>query len=307
MNPIARLFSKNPSASEIDDQLKELELDQKKKRRDLIMLEQKKQERVMRAVEAKKAGKQSLVMDLFREVSQIEIEIGHANSDLRRLSLAKAALNSFLRKMQLLEQKKDRKGLQKLIERFRDSSIQKTIDKADVNDDTFNELLEDVLGAEEEAAGQSQARDDLGFAEFERTITAMARVEEPCAVEISPEALPAYGVGAGGRAGQTPHVRGSAELEQELAFVNGKIAEVQGKLDEVLRQEAKAREEAAAMHRAARDLMANPDTYDQGVEMEAKAKAMDDQESSLRSLIETLINMIKALEDQKRAIMRNMA
>jgi hypothetical protein len=46
MNPIAKLFSRTPSASDIREHLKQLELDQKKQRRDLIMLEQKKQEKV---------------------------------------------------------------------------------------------------------------------------------------------------------------------------------------------------------------------------------------------------------------------
>ena len=190
MNPIAKLFSKTPSVSEINQKLKELELDQKKKRRDLIMLEQKKQEKVKRAVEAKQAGRQSLVKDLFREISQVEIDIGYANADLRRLSLSKTALTSFMRKMQLLEQQKDRSGLQKLIERFRDSSFQNTIDKATVDDDTFKDLLEDVLGEEEGVAGRSKARDDLGFAGFDSAIGELAKVDETGTPEEGPPKSP---------------------------------------------------------------------------------------------------------------------
>ena len=190
MNPIAKLFSKTPSASEIDQKLKDLELDQKKKRRDLVMLEQKKQEKVQRAVQAKQAGRQTLVKDLFREVSQIEIEIGYANSDLRRLSLSKTALSSFLRKMKLLEQKKDRNGLRKLIERFGDTSFQNTIDKATVDDDTFKDLLEDVLGEEEGAADRSRALEDSGFAEFDQAIGEMARTGEAAVPIEEPPDMP---------------------------------------------------------------------------------------------------------------------
>jgi hypothetical protein len=178
MNLLDRLFSKAPTAPDIRVQLKEIERDQKKKRRDLDVMEQRKQQKVKEAVAAKKGGKQEVVRDIFREMRQIEIDNGYVNSDLRRLSLAKTALTSFLRKMEMLEKKKDRKSLQNLIVRFKDSSIQKAIDSAEVDDDTFNQMLEEILGEEELAVTQGKVKEDVGFADFDKAIGEMAKAEE---------------------------------------------------------------------------------------------------------------------------------
>ncbi len=292
MNPLSKLFSKIPSAPDIEQRLKELDLDRRKKQRDVAMLELKKQERVKRAVEAKKAGGESLIRDLFREISQIEIDIGNSNEDLRRLSLSKIALTSFQRKMQLLEQKRDHKGLQKLIERFRDSSLQGAIDRASVDDDKFNRMLHDILGEEEdEAAGLRKHAEDPHYAEFEKTIAAMADAEDVTPIRPLSGGL---------------HVLDNSELQQELAMIVGKIADLQSRIDDLFRRIETSQREASAMHRAAQDLMANPDTYQQGLEMEARASAMDNVEEFTRE-INSLTEMIKQLEDQKQAIIRNLS
>jgi hypothetical protein len=178
MNFLDKLFSKTPNPADIRVQLKEIERDQKKKRRDLDVMDQRKQEKVKEALAAKKAGKQEVVRDIFREMRQVEIDNGYINSDLRRLSLAKTALTSFLRKMEMLEKKKDRKSLQNLIVRFKDSSIQKTIDSAEVDDDTFNDMLEEILGEEELSVTQGKVKEDTGFADFDKAIGEMAKAEE---------------------------------------------------------------------------------------------------------------------------------
>ncbi len=178
MNLLDKLFSKSPNAADIRVQLKEIERDQKKKRRDLDVMEQRKQQKVKEAVVAKKGGKQEVLRDIFREMRQVEIDNGYVNSDLRRLSLAKTALTSFLRKMEMLEKKKDRKSLQNLIVRFKDSSIQKAIDSAEVDDDTFNDMLEEILGEEELGVTQGKVKEDVGFADFDKAIGDMAKAEE---------------------------------------------------------------------------------------------------------------------------------
>jgi hypothetical protein len=183
MNLLDRLFSKTPTAADIRVQLKEIERDQKKKRRDLDIKTQEKQEKVKEAVAAKKAGKQEVLRDVFREMRQMEIDNGYINNDLRRLSLAKTALTSFLRKMEMLEQKKDRKSLQNLIVRFKESSIQKAIDGAEVDDDTFNDMLEEILGEEELSVTQGRVKEDEGFADFDKAIGEMAKAEESGASE----------------------------------------------------------------------------------------------------------------------------
>ena len=178
MNLLDKLFSKTPNAADIRVQLKELERDQKKKRRDLDVLEEKKQQKVKEAVTAKKGGKQEVLRDIFREMRQVEIDNGYVNNDLRRISLAKTALTSFLRKMEMLEKKQDRKSLQNLIVRFKDSAIQKAIDTAEVDDDTFNDMLEEILGEEELSVTQGKVKEDTGFADFDRAIGEMAKAEE---------------------------------------------------------------------------------------------------------------------------------
>jgi hypothetical protein len=178
MNIIDRIFTKQPNAEDIRVQLKEIERDQKKKRRDLDIMTAEKQQKVKEAVAAKKSGKQEILRDIFREMRQMEIDNGYVNNDLRRLSLAKTALTSFLRKMEMLEQKKDRKSLQNLIVRFKESSIQKAIDGAEVDDDTFNGMLEEILGEEELSVTQGKVKEDSGFADFDKAIEQMAKAEE---------------------------------------------------------------------------------------------------------------------------------
>ena len=208
MNPIAKLFSKTPSAQEIRLQLKQIERDQRKKRRDLEVLGQNKQEKVKQAIAAKKAGKQEMVRDLFREIRQVEIDNGYLNDDLRRLSLSRTALNSLLRRMDMLEKRKDNRSLQNLIVRFNKSSIQKAIDTAEVDDDTFNGMLEDILGDEELSATRGKVQEDVGFADFDRAIGELAKAEQsgaaeedwthlpgelPPPVEKAPDNYPSYG------------------------------------------------------------------------------------------------------------------
>lgn len=171
------LFRRPPTSQDIAVQLKAIERDQKKKRRELELLEQEKAEKIKAAVEAKKKGKQELLRDIFREMRQMEINNGYLNTDLRRLSLAKTALTSFQRKMEMLERRKDRKSLQNLIVRFQGSRLQTAIDKAEVDDDTFNEMLAEILGEEEEAVRGGRVREDVGFADFDRAIAEMAKVE----------------------------------------------------------------------------------------------------------------------------------
>lgn len=174
----SQLFKKTPSADDIRVQLKEIERDQKKKRRDLDVKEQEKSAKVKEGVAAKKAGKEELLRDVFRELRQMEIDNSYLNTDLRRLSLSKTAFSSFARKLEMLERRKDRKSLQNLIVRFKESAIQRIIDKAEVDDEAFNDLLEEILGDEELAVTSGKVKEDAGFADFDRAIGEMAKAEE---------------------------------------------------------------------------------------------------------------------------------
>jgi hypothetical protein len=78
----------------------------------------------------------------------------------------------------MLERRKDRKSLQNLVTRFRESRIQSAIDRAEVDDETFNGLLEEILGEEEGAFAASRVREDAGFAEFDRALGEMAKAED---------------------------------------------------------------------------------------------------------------------------------
>lgn len=177
MNLWERLFKKSPTAQDIRVQLKEIERDQKKKRRELEVREHDKDAKIKDAMKAKKAGKQEILRDVFREMRQMEIDNGHLNTELRRLSLAKTALTSFARKLEMLERKKDRKSLQNLIMRFRESPIQRAIDQAEVDDEAFNDMLEEILGDEEMAVATGKVREDAGFADFDSAIGEMVKAE----------------------------------------------------------------------------------------------------------------------------------
>ena len=78
----------------------------------------------------------------------------------------------------MLSRKQDRKSLEHLVMRFKDSTLQKTIDKADVDDDTFNGMLEDVLGDEEMAVTSGRVKEDTGFDAFDSTLSRMIEAEK---------------------------------------------------------------------------------------------------------------------------------
>ncbi len=264
MNLISRIFSRTPSIEDLRNSLKAIDLNQRKKRRDLAILDERKQEKTTRAIEAKKAGRQELVRDIFREMSQLEIETGYANTDLRRLSLEKSALSSFLRKMELLEKNKDRKGLKDLLTRIQKSCIQKAIDAAEVDDDSFNNMLEELL--EEEAGGGVGRRrdaDDADFGEFEKTIGEMAT------------------------SGSTDQVEASAGQSRQSRLMTMGAAS------------AALRAQAQAMHADAAALMSNPHTAAAGAALEAQATAMDAQADALEAA-EKEEESRKAAEEARR-------
>lgn len=173
-----RMFRKTPTTEDLRVQLKEVEREQTKKRRDLDLAEQAKQLKLKAAVRAKKDGRAELERDVFRELRQMEIDRGFMNTELRRLSLSRTALTRFARQLGMLERRKDRTSLQNLVLRFKDSSIQRLIDTAEVDDETFNEMLEEVLGDEELAVAGSKVREDAGFAAFDSALEQMIKAEE---------------------------------------------------------------------------------------------------------------------------------
>jgi len=172
------MFGKSPTAEDIRVQLKEVEREQKKQRRELDIAEQAKQAKLRDAIKAKKDGKAELQRDVFRELRQMEIDRNFLDTELRRLSLAKTALTRFIRQIDMLERRKDGKSLQNLILRFKDSDLQRAIDEASVSDDAFNEMLEEVLGEEELAVTGNRAKEDTGFADFDRALEQMIKAEE---------------------------------------------------------------------------------------------------------------------------------
>ncbi|HXT69666.1 MAG TPA: hypothetical protein VN700_07920 [Vicinamibacterales bacterium] len=173
-----KLFKKTPNVSDLRVQFKEIEREQKKKRRDLEMAEVAKTAKLREAVKAKKDGKSELQRDIFRELRQMEINRGHMDTELRQLSLSKTALTRFIRQIERLEKRKDRKSLQSIILRFKESDLQAIISKAEVDDDTFNDVLEEILGDEELEVTGGKLKEDSGFAEFDRALEQMVRAEE---------------------------------------------------------------------------------------------------------------------------------
>jgi len=172
------LFNKTPSKDDISIQLKEVEREQKKKRRSLTIKEQEKDDLVRRAVSAKKNGKQEEVRDSFREIREIEIDKGYLSKDLHRISLTKVALKSMVRKMSLLERNKDQKSIGNLIKTFQNSKIQSMIDKAEIEEEAFSDVLEDMLGEEEDNLRIEKIKEDSGFADFDRALESMVQAEE---------------------------------------------------------------------------------------------------------------------------------
>jgi hypothetical protein len=178
MTLFSKLFGKTPDAKKLRLQLKEVEREHRQKQRQLQLLDQSKQEWVQKAVAAKQAGKQEVVRDIFRKLRQIEIDYGYVSADLRRLSLSKTALNSIGRKLTTLENSRDSKSLKTFHARLQNSPLQKAIDAAAVDDDTFNDLLHEILGEEESAVAKTKAKEDTGFSDFDRAIGEMAEAED---------------------------------------------------------------------------------------------------------------------------------
>ena len=173
-----RLFNSPPSAEDIQLQMKEVEREQKHKRRDMELKDEEKSRLMKDALAAQKSGKREKLQDLYRDLQQVEIDKNYINKDLRRLSLSKTALSSFLRKVQSLDKHHDRKSMERVIMRFNQSKeLQRAIDSAEVSDEAFNSMLEGVLDDETAAVVGSRVREDSGFAAFEQALGKMADAE----------------------------------------------------------------------------------------------------------------------------------
>lgn len=311
MDLLTRLLGKTPGTQDVRQQLKDIELNRKKRGRDLALLEQSKQERLRRAVEAKKSGRRDLLRDYYRELSQIEIDIGYTQNDLRRLSLARIALNAFLTRLTMLEQKRDRKGLQYLITRFRDSSVQSAIDKAAVDDDTFGHMLDEILG-EQIPVARGDEIEERGWEVFDRTIGDMVTAEQTSAVgQSSPErrsssrkqpagprhseAFPAYGP----RWGET-----ADELRQKAWSLEQQIAYLKQEADQLRAQITTNADRVAQMSAQAAALSGNPETASEGAEAWAQVRAMEAALETMRRDLQIKENQVSEKEAEYREIMK---
>jgi hypothetical protein len=303
MNALSRLFSRAPSAKDVRLQLKEIEREQRKKRRDLEIMEQTKGQKVQEAVAAKKAGRQEVLRDIFREMRQGEIDWGHVNEDLRRLSLAKTALTSFLRRAEMLERSKDRKSLQNLIVRFKNSQIQKTIDSADVDDATFNDLLEEILGEEELAGASTHVGEDPGFAEFDRAIEDMARAEQAGPLGPSEEIQePAVQSRSRGLSMIGLQELTDEERRRKIDELDREIDKLRRQADAKRRQAAAARAEAARLDAEAANL--EKDKQSKEDQLNGLMKEKEEQPERMRQLQQVIEMIINQLNDVVNAMKR---
>lgn len=171
-------FDAPPSVEELRLKLKELEREQTKVRREGQLVSDDKATKLQEAVAAEKAGKEELLQDVFREMRQLDIDASFFNRELRRMSLGKMALKGYIRRLEMLDRRKDQKSIESLIGRIRSSSLQTLIAKAEVSDDMFMATLEDILGEEEAAAAGPASVADAGYEQFKRTVSAIARAED---------------------------------------------------------------------------------------------------------------------------------
>lgn len=182
----SKLFSSMPTTEDLRINLKEIEREQKAKRRDMEVKEEEKAQKMRAAVAAQKAGKRELLQDIYRDLQQAEIDKNYISKDLRRLSLSKTALNSFLRKVESLEKRKDRKSMESLIVRFNSSKeLQRALDSGDVTDDAFNSLLEGILDDETSAVMGNRVREDSGFRAFEEAIGKISEADSTGEPDLS--------------------------------------------------------------------------------------------------------------------------
>jgi len=301
MNPPAKLFSRTFRAVDILLQLKQVERDQRKVRRKLDVLEQAKQAKVEAAVAAKKAGRQELVQDIFRDTRQIELDYGHVNSDLRRLSLCKTALTAFLRRTEMLEKNKDRKSLQKLMRRYKSSSIQKAIDQAEVDDDTFISMLQEILGETDVAVTQEEAREDAGFAEFDRAIEEMAAAEGSGARKQSTPMAIAR-IEARARTSRKAKIMAEdpAELEKAIRVMEQQIEILTQQIEEAKRNLADLRARAAELK--AQVAIKEQELREQQRELEvliAKGEFEETMLEALKTMISKILVQVKDLKQQE--------
>ncbi len=168
---------KTPTADDIRIQIKQTERDQHKKRRELEIKEREKTGMITAAKTAKERGKNELLRDQFRQLRQMEIANGYLNKDLKRLSLEKVALTALERKVALAERQESGRSAERLIKDLMSSPIGQAIDKGEVAEEAFIELLDETLGDEELALNTDQVKEDEGFANFEQALIQVINAE----------------------------------------------------------------------------------------------------------------------------------
>jgi proline iminopeptidase len=157
MKPLERLLDENPSALDIRVHLKEIELQQKSRQRDLDVLAINRQLNEKEAIFARKDGGQKVLSAISREAQRIESEYVVINNDLRHLSRTRVALTYLLRRVEVLE-REDPQSSRDLVLRFRKSPLRKAIDSAEIEDEAFRRILGEALGESRAAADQDITR-----------------------------------------------------------------------------------------------------------------------------------------------------
>ena len=178
MNLWDKLFSKTPTAEDFLVQLKEVEREQRIKRREMEVKQQNKSNLVKKAVQAEKNGQTELVREVYRDLRQLDIDAGHLNKELEVLSLSRTALKEFSRKLEVLEKRKDPRSIRSIIDRFQKSGIQAKINAAEVSEDILEDELSRILTDVETQVSTPHSREDAGFDEFRKTIATIAQSDE---------------------------------------------------------------------------------------------------------------------------------
>ena len=154
------LFSKKPGARELKVALAKVDNERKKKQLELSRMFTTWERLRGEIIAARKTGKDYEVDYLYEDYKTSEIDIKMGKREVKVLNLEGIALKRYIRAMERLEKAKDKNGVQALLKRMQESSLDEKLMGAAVDEQAYMDELKANLDVAESMMEEAAGVDD---------------------------------------------------------------------------------------------------------------------------------------------------
>lgn len=173
------LFARQPSLDDLKAKLREVDRDRKRAMLELRKLSSRQADLIERIKSNRKRGNNLEVDYLWEDLKALKTEVAMVRKDARILNLEGISLKRYVRGLERLDRHGDRETAKKLLERIKNSGLDRKLAMADINDRDYLRELQATL--EDVGLGESiydDLEDDPEKLEFLAQIDEIVAAEE---------------------------------------------------------------------------------------------------------------------------------